>query len=250
MLQAIVSDIHANLEALAAVLRDIEKHGAQDIICLGDVIGYGPNPLECVDVAKEFRLTLLGNHEEAVLNLMRARGFNPKASAAVRWTADQFDILADRKKNGPRWDFMGGLKDTYSADAILCVHGSPIDHTRGYIYASDAQNPRKMIRVFKEIDHLCIVGHTHVPGLWTSDLTFQSPEELGFKYTIDGRKTIINVGSVGQPRDMDNRSCYALFDGRQIVWRKVPYAYHAVARKIFAIPELDNFLGHRLKEGR
>ena len=250
MIQAIVSDIHANIEALECVLRDIEKQGIDKIICLGDVIGYGPDPCECVDLAIDFRLSLLGNHEEAVLNVIRAQGFNPKASAAVTWTAAQFDILADRENNRPRWDFLGELKTTYKTDNILCIHGSPLEHTRGYIYSSDAQNPSKMSRIFSRIGHLCIVGHTHVPGVWTEDLTFESPEELGFKYRLDDRKTVVNVGSVGQPRDLDNRACYALFNGSEIIWRKMPYLYEKAARKIFEIPELDNFLGHRLREGR
>ena len=250
MLQAIVSDIHANLEALESVLRDIEKHDVQDIICLGDVIGYGPNPRECVDVATGFRLTLKGNHEEAVLNLMQAQGFNPKASAAARWTAEQFNILADRSGNGPRWDFLGELQTIYETDDVQCIHGSPLDHTRGYIYTTDAQNPNKMTRIFRLVRHLCIVGHTHVPGVWTEDLTFQSPEDLGFRYRLDERKTILNVGSVGQPRDLDNRACYVLFDGHEVIWRKIRYPYERTAQKVFAIPELDNFLGHRLREGR
>ena len=250
MVQAIISDIHANVEALERVLQDIEKQGIKDIVCLGDVIGYGPNPCECVDLAMQFRLTLLGNHEEAVLNLMRAQGFNPKASAAARWTAAQFDILADRENNGPRWDFLGELKTSYRTDDVLLIHGSPLDYTRGYIYSTDAQNPSKMVRIFSNIGHLCIVGHTHVPGVWTQDLTFQSPEELGYRYKLDDRKTIFNVGSVGQPRDLDNRACYALFDGVEIAWRKLRYPYEKVAKKVFAIPELDNFLGHRLREGR
>ena len=248
--QAIVSDIHANIPAMESVLRDIERSGAKDVICLGDVIGYGPWPRECVDIAMDFRLCLLGNHEEAVLNLMRAQGFNPRASAAAKWTAKQFDILADRDGNGPRWDFLGELRTTYITNGIYCVHGSPIEYTRGYIYSTDAQNPNKMSRIFQEFDHLCIVGHTHVPGVWTEDLTFQSPEELAFRYRIDGRKTIINVGSVGQPRDLDTLACYVLFDGAEVIWRKVAYPYEKSAKAIFEVPELDNFLGHRLREGR
>jgi diadenosine tetraphosphatase ApaH/serine/threonine PP2A family protein phosphatase len=247
---AIVSDIHANFEALSVVLDDIKKHKVDDVICLGDVIGYGPNPGECVDCAINFRLCILGNHEEAVLDVMRAHGFNPRASSAVKWTAKQFDMLTDREKNSPRWDFLGELKDLYKDDGVLCVHGSPLDHTRGYIYSTDTRNPNKMMQVFESIQHICFVGHTHVPGVWTEDMTFQSPAELGYTYKLDGRRTIINVGSVGQPRDMDNRACYVLFDGTQVTFRKLRYPFEKTAQKIFAVPELDAFLGHRLREGR
>ncbi len=250
MLQAIISDIHANIEALEVVLEDIRKRDIRDIICLGDMVGYGPNPCECVDIAREFRLSLMGNHEEAALNIMHARGFNPKASSAVRWTVAQFDILQDREKNGPRWDFMGELKPNYKANGVFCVHGSPLDYTRGYIYGTDTRNPNKMSRIFAEIEHVCFVGHTHIPGIWTEDLTFQSPEELDYVYQLDNRKTIINVGSVGQPRDMDNRACYVLFDGSRITFRKLKYPFEKTARKIFSIPELDASLGHRLREGK
>lgn len=250
MALALVSDIHANIEALEVVLDDINKQGVSDIICLGDVIGYGPNPCECIDLALEFKLCLLGNHEEAVLNVMRASGFNPKASGAVKWTAAQFDILADRVNNGPRWDFLGELKEVYESNGVKCVHGSPIDHTRGYIYATDHQNPNKMERIFEAIEHVLFVGHTHVPGVWTDDLTFTTPDDLGYKYVINSRKTIVNVGSVGQPRDFDNRACYALFDGTNVIYRRLRYPFEKTSRKIFEIPELDNFLGHRLRQGR
>ena len=99
-LVAIVSDIHSNIEALTAVLEDIKAHKADEIVCLGDVIGYGPNPRECLDLAREVRLCLLGNHEEAVLFEAQAQGFNPRATTAVKWTAKQFDMLgAVRREN-------------------------------------------------------------------------------------------------------------------------------------------------------
>ena len=138
----------------------------------------------------------------------------------------------------------------YKADGVFCVHGSPLDYTRGYIYGTDTRNPNKMSRIFSEIEHVCFVGHTHIPGIWTEDLTFQSPEELDYVYQLDNRKTIINVGSVGQPRDMDNRACYVLFDGSRITFRKLKYPFEKTARKIFSIPELDASLGHRLREGK
>ncbi len=250
-MQAIISDIHSNLEAFNVVLEDIERRGIADIICLGDVIGYGPNPKDCLDLANDFRLCLLGNHEEAVLFEVHAQGFNPRATEAVRWTARQFDMLgADKQANAKRWDLMGGMPRTYSGNGILLVHGSPSDPTREYIYTTDVRNPNKMERIFLQIEHLCFVGHTHVPGVWTEDMTYRCPGELDFVYRITPGKTIVNVGSVGQPRDNDNRACYVLFDGTTVRFIKLKYDVETTVRKIYAIEKLDRSLGDRLREGR
>jgi len=250
-MQAIISDLHSNIEALSAVLLDIKSRNLRDVICLGDVIGYGPNPKECIDVSDKLRLCLMGNHEEAVLHVVQAQGFNRKASSAVRWTADQFDMLgADKNANAQRWNFLGGLPRSYRSDGVLLVHGSPTDPTREYVHISDVRNPNKMERVFSLIEHVCFVGHTHVAGAWTEDLNYYSPETLDYVYPIDERKVIINVGSVGQPRDFDNRACYAIFDGETIRWVRVPYDYEKTIEKIHSIDMLDNSLGDRLREGR
>lgn len=110
---AIVSDIHSNIEALTAVLKDIEEHKADEIVCLGDVIGYGPTPLDCVDIARTtFKFTILGNHEEAVL--YGAVGFNPKAKAAIDWTREQFHLeTEDEEARNARWQFLGDMLDIY-----------------------------------------------------------------------------------------------------------------------------------------
>ncbi len=250
-MQAIVSDIHSNIEALEVVLADIDKQDVDSIICLGDVIGYGPNPKECIDRIVDARLALLGNHEEAVLNVMNARGFNPRASKAVKWTVDQFDMLTgDREANGRRWDFLGGLQSSFESNGVMLIHGSPIDFTRGYIYTADVRNPNKMERIFSGFDQLLFVGHTHVPGVWLEDMTYLSPRDVNYEYTLTSRQTIINVGSVGQPRDLDPRACYALFDGTTVRWQRLEYDHEATARKIRAIPELDGFSGDRLLKGR
>jgi len=250
-MQAIISDIHSNIEALSAVLRDIKNRGIRDVICLGDVIGYGPNPKECVDIVSKLRLCLLGNHEEAVLHVVQATGFNRKASSAVRWTAEQFDMLGqDKAANSERWNFLGNLPRDYRSNGVYLVHGSPCDPTREYIHVSDVRNPNKMERIFSRVEHVCFVGHTHVPGAWTQDLNYHPPEELKSVYHIDERKVIVNVGSVGQPRDFDNRACYVLFDGESVQWVRVSYDFEKTVRKVHAISMLDNSLGDRLREGR
>jgi len=250
-MQAIISDVHSNLEAFAVVLEDIQQRGLTEIICLGDLIGYGPDPKACLDLAATFRLCLLGNHEEAVLFEAQTQGFNPRASEAIKWTARQFDILGeDREANARRWDFMGGMPRIYSGNGIMLVHGSPSDPTREYVYTTDVRNPNKMERIFAQIEHLCFLGHTHMPGVWTDDMTFRAPEELDYIYRITPRKTIINVGSIGQPRDNDNRACYVLFDGSTVQFVKLRYDFEKTIRKMHEIPELDQSLGDRLRDGR
>jgi diadenosine tetraphosphatase ApaH/serine/threonine PP2A family protein phosphatase len=250
-MQAIISDIHSNLEAFSAVLDDIQRRDVTEIMCLGDVIGYGPNPLECLDRAREFRLCLEGDHEEAVLFESQQVGFSPRATTAIRWTHKQFGMLGDiKRENAPRWGFLAAMPTHYSGNGVLLVHGSPTDPTREYIYSTDVRIPNKMERLFSLIEHLCFVGHTHVPGIWTDDMTYRSPEELGYRYGITPRKTIVNVGSIGQPRDNDPRACYVLFDGSLIQFVKVPYDLETTIKKIYAIEDLDRSLGDRLREGR
>ena len=240
-MQALISDIHSNIEAFSAVLKDIKDRAIKDVICLGDVIGYGPNPKECVDIASKLRLSLLGNHEEAVLHVVQAQGFNRKASSAVRWTAAQFDMLGDqRRANAERWNFLGGLTRSYASNGVLLAHGSPHDPTREYVHVSDVRNPNKMERIFSLIEHVCFVGHTHVPGAWTEDLNYYRPAEIDYVYHIDERKVVINVGSVGQPRDYDSRASYAIFDGATVRWVRVPYDIDKTVAKVYSIDMLDN----------
>jgi diadenosine tetraphosphatase ApaH/serine/threonine PP2A family protein phosphatase len=107
-----------------------------------------------------------------------------------------------------------------------------------------------MEKIFQLVDRVCFQGHTHVPGVFTDDLKFKAPPDFDMEYRLDGKKTLVNVGSVGQPRDFDPRACYILYDGETIKYRRVPYDLDATIRKIHSIPSLDRFLGDRLREGR
>lgn len=250
--QAIISDVHSNLEAFEAVLADLEEQGATSIICLGDLIGYGPNPKECLDMAFDFDVVILGNHEAALLVQTEGMVFNIRARGAVNWTRAQLDMLSeDREANAKRWDFVGSLDETYTADGILHVHGTPRDPTGEYLYPRDIWRPDKLIEIFSMFEWVCMLGHTHVPGVWTDETTYHPVEELDYEYRLpaDG-KTIINVGSVGQPRDGDPRACYVLRDGDTVRFRKVKYPVLETATKIANIPELDRTLAERLIEGR
>jgi len=212
-LKAVISDIHSNLEALAAVLEDIRKRGIREIICLGDIVGYGPNPKECIDLAKKFKLTILGNHDEAALWSEQTEYFNPLARDAVDWTRGVLEDPKDSFRNNKRWGFLGDLQRTYSENSCLYVHGSPRRPVKEYIFPEDIANNSKMSDIFSRIEHVCFIGHTHMPGIFTDDMSFQPPQEVFNNFQIDGGKTVINVGSVGQPRDGDNRACYVILDG-------------------------------------
>ena len=132
----------------------------------------------------------------------------------------------------------------------MFVHGSPRNPLNEYIFPEDIYNQRKMERLFALVDKYCFVGHTHVPGIFTEHLSFLEPEEVNYQYTLGEEKVIVNVGSVGQPRDGDPRACYVVLNGNKLIYRRVAYDFEPTIRKIYEIPELDNFLGDRLREGR
>ena len=251
MLTAIVSDIHSNIEALKAVLKDIEEHKADRIVCLGDVIGYGPQPLPCVDIARtDFDFTILGNHEEAVL--YGAVGFNPKAKAAVDWTRDQFHLESEEEDlRNLRWQFLGDMPISVEGEeGVQFVHGSPRDPTREYLFPTDVLNPEKIYGIFEHVERVAFNGHTHAPGVMTESGLFKLPQDGDNEYTVEDEKVIINVGSVGQPRDGNNKSSYALFDGRTVLFRRVAYDIDATIALMSKIDRLPEYLALRLKEGR
>jgi diadenosine tetraphosphatase ApaH/serine/threonine PP2A family protein phosphatase len=107
-----------------------------------------------------------------------------------------------------------------------------------------------MEKIFSLIEQHCFQGHTHVPGIFTQSLNFLSPEEVNHAYRLTDEKTMINVGSVGQPRDGDPRSCYVVLEDGLVTFRRVGYDLNKTIQKIYDTPELDNFLGDRLREGR
>ena len=248
-MRAIISDIHGNLEALEAVLADVDAQpNIEDLFCLGDIVGYGPNPRECVDlVMKRASVTILGNHDQAAL--FDPEGFNAGAERAIFWTRSMLE--SDRPEaNERRWEFLGELPRMRREEDVLYVHGSARNPLNEYVFPEDIYNQRKMERIFALVDKYCFQGHTHIPGVFREDLSFLSPDEVDSKFEFDSTKTLINVGSVGQPRDGDNRASYVLFDGTTVHFKRVPYDFEKTVGKIYPIPELDNFLGDRLRDGR
>ncbi len=290
MRRALISDIHGNLEALEVVLDDIQSRGITEIFCLGDIIGYGPNPRECIDrVMDRCTMTLLGNHDQGAM--FDPDGFNIGAERAIFWTREQLENPSDRANNERRWEFLGALSRSHRLDPFLFVHGSPRNPLSEYIFPEDIYNHRKMERLFQLVDRYCFQGHTHVPGVFTEGYQFYAPEEIDNEYTLGDGKVMINVGSVGQPRDGDPRACYVILeDGHdgpappatfarpddaeteggggdgpsadppagpspptgpiRVTFRRLPYDHETTIQKIYAISELEPFLGDRLRQGR
>jgi len=223
---AIISDIHANKEALDAVIDSIKHQLPDQIICLGDIVGYGADPNYCVDVVRQMAdISIIGNHDHAALGLTSTYTFNIYAREAADWTASRLtpDNIA----------YLESLKLTHSQDNMLFVHSSPYKpETWGYIL-SDFEAEWN----FEYLDEkLCFIGHSHLPDEFKDEFT---------------GKRIINVGSVGQPRDDDPRSCYYLYDsliekGR---WIRTEYPFQITAKKILKAG-LPRILAERLAMGR
>ncbi len=253
MKRALISDIHANAEALRAVFDDIRAQDVEEIYCLGDIIGYGPNPCECLDkIIDQCDETILGNHDQAVV--WDPDGFNPVALQAVYWTRDELDRRTGNSEQvDRRWDFLNGLQRSLSRDNYLYVHGSPREPTNEYVFPEDVYNQRKMDALFDRIERYCFQGHTHIPGVFTGSGEFITPEECDFHFPLTGEKTMFNVGSVGQPRDSDSRACYAIVhegDDPMVEFRRVEYPLDVTVEKIYGVASLDNMLGDRLRSGR
>ncbi len=274
MRRALISDIHGNLEALEVVLEDIKAQGISEIYCLGDIVGYGPNPRECIDRVRETcKITLLGNHDQGAM--FDPDGFNIGAERAIFWTREQLECPADKINNGRRWEFLGELPRSYRSGSFLFVHGSPRNPLSEYIFPEDIYNHRKMERLFQLVLRYCFQGHTHVPGIFTESFQFFSPDEIDGEYNLGEGKLMITVGSVGQPRVGDPRACYvspedglaeettggdpeaeaeaerpALVRPPKVTYRRLPYDFETTIKKIYSVSELEPFLGDRLRQGR
>ena len=250
---ALISDIHGNLEALNRVLEAISDQKTDRIVCLGDTLGYGPNPAECVDlVAEHCEWCLLGNHDYGAL--YEPTNFNAAAEQAAYWTRAQFDAEKDKDVAAKRWEFLGSLRVRTQMDDFLCVHGTPRRPINEYLFPDDAINsPVKMKQIFERIPKHSMSGHTHVPGIFTSEPEFYPPDEFDFSFSYENEdKIIINPGSVGQPRDLDPKLSYAILDDEActVDFFRLDYDIESVREKIYAIPDLSNWLGDRLFEGR
>ncbi len=229
---AVISDIHANLPALEAVLAHADAQGAERIVCLGDVVGYNASPAACVDLlrAREGLVCLLGNHDAMASGLDDLRGINPMAHKAMSWTREQLDD--DRRA------WLAGLPLRHDDGPAVYVHAS-LHGTREWEYV---RSPEAAARCLDALDGaVCFVGHSHIPGAWVRDADGVRAVSDDAVSVDPSGKLLVNVGSVGQPRDGDRRACYVIYDQKAgtVVRHRVEYDAAAACSAIIAagLPE-------------
>jgi len=215
---AIIADIHANLAAFTAVLDDIaRKGGVEEVWCLGDVVGYGPDPHQCIELLRHYdHVCVAGNHDWAAIGKLSLSEFNPDAAAACRWTAQQLspeDVA-----------YLESLPLVMEKDDFTLVHGSPREPIWEYLLSIGSA--KQNFTYFQS--QFCLVGHSHVPLVFryteTGGCSF-SPFLTSSRLALGKSRLIINPGGVGQPRDGDPRASYAIYDSqtRTIRLYRIPY---------------------------
>ncbi len=234
---AILSDIHSNLEALDAALEYIRGRDIDSIYCLGDIVGYGPNPNECVERIREnCKVALMGNHDYAAIGMADIEYFNDYARASVFWTRDTL--------SQENMTYLESLPFSYEEEAFLLVHSSPSNPSRWHYILS-----REIAEI--EMDYfkqpLCFIGHSHVPVVYSADRVIR---EHHVYLDTDSKKYIINVGSIGQPRDGEPKLCFVVYDteSRELEYVRLYYPVNKTYEKIIK-NGLPVFLAERLLKG-
>lgn len=247
MRTALISDVHANLGALQAVLAQIKKIGVDRIFCLGDTVGYGPQPRECLEIVRhECAVILMGNHEYAVLN--GALDFTSLAAEALDWTAS-------RLRDQHLLSYLQTLPMNYQEGEQLFVHGSIYDPINDYV--REAESPMMFNRLLKTLREdfsgfsWCFVGHNHRTFLGTN-LGYIFPhdrdEHPQTAFNLFDENAYISIGSVGQPRDGDYRASWVLLENSTVTFHRVEYDWRQTAELIKATT-LPRFLARRLSIG-
>ena len=221
---AVISDVHANLEALEAVLEDIGKRKVKDVIFLGDAVGYGPNPNECIELLKDScKVMLAGNHDCALTGLTDTENFNEYARLAIEWTSS---VLTK-----PNLDVLKGLPliKIFKKDNALLVHSTPKE-PEAWHYLLTLKEAEINFHYFEQ--KICFLGHSHYPfiieRLLSGELiTYKNNAEIG-----KAERYIINAGSVGQPRDKDPRACYIFIADEKIELVRVKYDIEKTQKKM------------------
>ncbi len=237
---ALFGDIHANLEALEAVLADASQQGVTDYVCMGDIVGYNADPAACLEIVRAMNCpTVKGNHDEDASGMHSLDTMNPVAAAALEWTRQQL--------SGEQRVWLNRLRMVRQVSDFTVVH-STLDQPTSWNYVTNRFDA--MSNFAYQFTQLCFHGHTHVPRVYVKNSRVQEvpAESIAIE---DGSKYFINVGSVGQPRDGDWRASYAILDmeSQMIVFRRVEYDIVKTQQKILAagLPEM---LAERLVDGR
>ncbi len=247
MRYAIISDIHANVEALEAILNDIDRRRVDKIVCLGDIVGYNASPNETIDlVRKAGILSISGNHDMRATGDAEPLGFNPQARSAILWTRDQ--ITPENK------EYLASLPETLAVDDIFfMVHGS-VNSADDYILSTSEAILNFELLKNEGDQHICFFGQTHRPAIFVEDegrvfLVRGEGKEYDFMLR-ESAYYLINPGAVGQPRDQDERAAYTIYDARRnrVSFYRVVYDTAAASRKIVAAG-LPFTLAVRIKQG-
>ncbi len=239
---ALISDIHANLEALTAVIESIADQNIDRILCLGDVIGYGSDPSPCLElVNRTCDVKLMGNHEYAALGMLSSEYYHNDARKSAEWTHQR---LTDYDLS-----IISTFEMDHTFEDIYLVHASPHEPQRWHYILQ----PEMAHLAFQHMNtNLCFFGHSHLPMIFV-----ESPGQLprvkaGHDFVPDrDNRYLVNVGSVGQPRDSDPRACYAIFDSKEydVTFARVPYDVEVTQRKMKKA-RLPEMLIERLSVGR
>jgi len=240
MRYAIIADVHGNLDAFEAVAKDIRREEVDGTACLGDLIGYGAEPEGCIKLAKSIAdVIVIGNHDAAVTGRLSLQWFNDFAREALVWTSGVVSS-ADLK-------FLSELPLVEKREGCELVHAS-LYKPESFPYMLTELDAKQCFELMSE--RVCFAAHTHVPAIYVEDEErIGAVDDFEVKFE-DGCRYIVNVGSVGQPRDRDSRSAYALYDseGGTVEIRRVSYDVGAAAEKILKA-ELPALLAERLFEG-
>jgi diadenosine tetraphosphatase ApaH/serine/threonine PP2A family protein phosphatase len=237
----ILSDIHSNLQALEAVVGSFPFNDGYRVISGGDVVGYGADPVKCVDMVLSLEAkNVMGNHDAGVVGKTDISFFNSYASAAVYWTMEHIDSAVRR--------YLEDLPYVLEEESFVVAHGT-LHEPEEFIYMMTGADAMHTFEVLKK--RICFVGHSHVPGVFK--LKEGSISQVsGRKISLEeGAQYIVNAGSVGQPRDGDPRACYCIYDADKgyIEFRRVEYDIDAAAKSIIEAG-LPGLLAERLFAGR
>ena len=240
---AIFSDVHSNLEALQAVLAEMESLGLTRRICLGDIVGYGANPAECLELVRSLGCPIVkGNHDQLVAGDEELEGVSDTAKSGIEFSRKQ--LSSEQRK------FLADLPMTLTDEGCEFVHAS-LDQPEGWWYVLRPEDA--LLHFEAQTRPVCFCGHTHIPFVWHNDPKgkLDVARGTGAVRLPEKGKALINVGSVGQPRDRRAEACYAIFDlkARRVEFRRVPYDIAAAKRKIIKA-RLPRFAAQRLSQGK
>jgi len=228
MRYGLFSDVHSNLEAMTAVAKAMKDEGAEDYLCMGDFVGYYADPIEVIEMVESMRCwkMVLGNHDSGCIGKTALSKFNQPAAEALTWTKSQLKTR--------HFKFLESLRLREEIGEIQLVHSSPFQAEEWH-YLTEKEDLERNFRYFQGF--LCLFGHVHAPFI--------------AEQKIDGTVEILNVGSVGQPRDGDPRTCYVMYDSstKKIAIRRIEYDYEATMKKTLEAG-LSEYLAQRLKTGK